>query len=608
MSRIRILSEHLANQIAAGEVIERPASVVKELLENSLDAGAGNITVQVEGGGTRLIRVVDNGEGMMEDDVLLSIERHATSKLDDESRLDAISTLGFRGEALPSIGSVSRLTILSRPPYRDTGTRAEVRYGTLHTVHEDGCSRGTIVEVRGLFGNVPARKKFLKSARTELYHIEEVVRNQSLAHIQTCFFLLIDSRPVLDLQPVDNPEQRIRDVFRYTGQLIEVTAAKNDETMVSIRGFLLQPEVAASKTNKLRTLVNGRPVRDRMVHHAVVEGMQGFMMKGQSPSGVLFLDLPADQIDVNVHPAKQEIRFRHSSDVHRSIVSAVRSALGGFQDQVRADIFLVPADRKTGSLRPAGAERKQSLPVGDSRKVFPVLSGKIDTETPGSFLQTGEPGQDFQVPASTSLKHPEDAGTRADFSGLTLVGQFLNLYLLCERGEQLVIIDQHAAHERILYQQLRSAYEQRNIPRQSLMFPVSVEVTMEQADILENHAGILEELGFNLQHFGEETWVIKSVPALVGLVDPAELLFETLDKMVSAGSERSSGIAAYIDTMLAGMACKAAVKGGDPLAPEEILNLLEQMQESEYFSHCPHGRPVVKVFSRREIEKWFFRG
>ncbi|MDW7773392.1 MAG: DNA mismatch repair endonuclease MutL [Desulfobulbaceae bacterium] len=612
MSRIRILSEHLANQIAAGEVVERPASVVKELVENSLDAGAADISVQVEGGGTRLIRVVDNGEGMGEDDVLLSIERHATSKIDDNSRLDAITTLGFRGEALPSIGSVSRLTLLSRPQHKATGTRAEMRYGTLHAVHEDGCAQGTVVEVRGLFGNVPARRKFLKSARTELYHIEEVLRNQSLAHMGTGFLLRVDGRTVLDLQPVENPEQRIRDVFRYHGKLIIIHAEDNEEP-VRISGFLLQPEVSASITNKLRTLVNGRPVRDRMVRHAVVEGLHGFLMKGHSPSGVLFLDLPAEQIDVNVHPAKQEIRFRRSPDVHRCIVRAVRSALRAYQEEARSDIFVLappsPTVRQEEQRTVAGKSGgRPTLPPG--RRQFPADSfsspGSRSTE---AGAQTGEPLAGFDVPPSPpSVLHGRGKEGLPDFSGLVVVGQLFNLYLLCERKGQLVVIDQHAAHERILYQQLRSAYGQRSIPRQSLMFPVPVEMSMEQADILERHGRDIAELGFILQHFGEETWVIKAVPALVASVDPADLLFETLDKIASAGNDKSSGIAARIDNLLSSMACKAAIKAGDRLAPEEMLKLLEQMQASEFFSHCPHGRPVVKVFSEKDIEKWFNRG
>jgi len=610
VSRIRILSEHLANQIAAGEVVERPASVVKELVENSLDAGATKISVQVEGNGTRLIRVIDNGEGMDEDDVLLSIERHATSKLGDGSRLDAITTLGFRGEALPSIGSVSRLILLSRPQDKESGTRAEIRYGSLHAVHEDGCAKGTVAEVRGLFGNVPARRKFLKSVKTELHHIEEVLKNHALAHLRTGFFLQVEGRTVLDLQPVADPEQRVRDVFRCRSRLMAVDSLFDGDVAVRVSGYLLPPE-SSSKTSRLRTIVNGRPVVDRMVRYATQEGLKGFLMKGQTSAGVIFLDLPTGQIDINVHPAKLEIRFRRSREIHGFIVDAVRKALRGYQEQVRAEIFTLPAKPTAREIAPAG-------PVG-IKKVRPPPDTPRQPATDASYTRPGKCMEDEKTftaepvpelytqpsfPPETQSVQAEDA---ADFSGLSLVGQLFNLYLLCQRRDQFVVIDQHAAHERILYQQLRSSYQDRNIPRQNLLFPVPVEATQEQAEILELYGGDIMTLGFSVEHFGEETWVIKSVPALIGYLEPTELLFETLNNIASAGGRKAGGIAELVDDLLASMACKAAVKAGDQLTPEEMLKLLEQMQSSEYFSHCPHGRPVVRVFSKREIEKWFYR-
>jgi DNA mismatch repair protein MutL len=268
MSKIRVLSDHLANQIAAGEVVERPASVVKELMENALDAGADRISLQVEGDGTRLIRIADNGVGMDQDDVLLSLERHATSKLLEESQLEAITTLGFRGEALPSIGAVSRMSLLSRPQTAEIGTKAEIRYGTLHDFHDHGCACGTIIEVRNLFGNLPARKKFLKSKRTELFHIEEVIRNQALACPDIAFSLQVDGRKTITLAARDQ-EQRVRDVFRYSGKLLDITDSNEHET-VSVHGFILLPDAASAA--RFRILVNNRPVQDRMIRSAVADG------------------------------------------------------------------------------------------------------------------------------------------------------------------------------------------------------------------------------------------------------------------------------------------------------------------------------------------------
>ena len=613
MSRIRILSEHLANQIAAGEVVERPASVVKELLENSLDAGATRVFVEVEGSGTRLIRVVDNGEGMDEDDVLLSIERHATSKLTEESRLNDIVTLGFRGEALPSIGSVSRLTLLSRLQSRESGTKAEIRYGSLHAVHEDGCAKGTIVEVRNLFGNVPARKKFLKSARTEQYHIEEVVRNQSLANIDTAFTLKVENRTVLDLPATGDLKQRVRAVYRYKGALLPVSSADGGNDL-RVSGYLLEPESSSSRTNKLRVLVNGRPVQDRMIRHATAEGLQGFLMKGHSPSGVLFLELPPQQVDINVHPAKQEIRFRRAQDVHRLVVQTVAESIRDYQEHVRSEIFSVPepsvaAPRQHSEPSPGHstpAYQDSSLPEME-RNFVSRVSGKI---YPVENVAESEPVFQAQLDRPAPFAATGENGERlTDFSGLSLVGQLFNLYLLCEKDDQLIVIDQHAVHERILYQQLLREYQEQKIPRQNLMFPVSVEVRPEQAETLEKFGEEIRHLGFGVSHFGEETWVIKSVPALVGYLEPAALLFETVDNLRSRPDQGMSGpVPSRIDHLLSSMACKAAVKAGDKLGPEEMLALLSQMQESTFFSHCPHGRPVVKIFSKREIEKWFYRG
>jgi DNA mismatch repair protein MutL len=614
VSKIRLLSDHLANQIAAGEVVERPASVVKELLENSLDAGATRISVQVEGSGARLVRVVDNGEGMDEDDVLLSIERHATSKLFEDSRLDAIETLGFRGEALPSIGSVSRLIILSRPADRETGTRAEIRYGRLHGVHEAGCAQGTIVEIRNLFGNVPVRKKFLKTARTELSHIEEVVRNQSLAHVHTAFSLEVEGRSVLDLPARENLEERFFDIFRCREYWLQVQSVLPVEESMSLRGFLLQPEPSAARGNRLRILVNGRPVKDRMIRHAVIEGLHGFLMKGQAPGGALLLDVPPDQVDVNVHPAKQEIRFRRSQDVHRFIVRAVNSSVRQYQDEVRSDIFAVPASNK-GEERSRATNRSSPGLPREYPQVSPLFSPqRVPVSEPkeryrGLPTAEREPAFRPEQPGLDVQNLPEKLGVLAgDLTGLTLVGQLFDLYLLCEKGDQLVVIDQHAAHERVIYEQLCRNYLQRNIPRQSLMFPVSVELSSSQVEIMESRGEDLELLGFHVEHFGDATWVAKSVPALVSHVDTAELLYDTLEGLRSLPVGELPGvIAAGIDSLLASMACKAAVKAGNRLAPEEILELLAAMQDTGYFSHCPHGRPVIKTFEKREIEQWFKR-
>jgi len=610
MSQIRILSEHLANQIAAGEVVERPASVVKELLENSLDSGADRVDVQVEGGGTRLIRVVDNGQGMDADDVLLCLERHATSKLIDESQLSAIATLGFRGEALPSIGSVSRMTILSRTRGAATGTRADIRYGTLHAVHEDGFSLGTIVEVRSLFGNLPARKKFLKTRRTELSHIAEVVRSHSLAHPEVAFSFQVDGRKTFDL-PAADLEQRVRDVFGYAEALLPVQAASGGEEGLQVNGYLLLPD--AARSSRLRILVNSRPVQDKMIRHAIMEGLQGFLMKGSQPAGALLVELSPELVDVNVHPAKLEIRFRNSQAVHRFLVDSVARAMQQYQDRVRSDLFAPPEHDV-----PTGAGEKRAAPVNDCNPELPVgrQTISVGTENPAPAPRAMEPLAGF-VPADAPVP-PEQVMTtepgsarptkQTEFAGLNLIGQFQELYLLCDHDGQLVVIDQHAAHERILYQRLRRGFEKQEIPCQTLMFPVTIELGPDHAEVMEKENEAVAVLGLQVDFFGDSTWVIKAVPALVSRLAPQDVLLDILDGLRNRSSTGLSGVVPeYIDNLLASMACKAAIKAGNRLQPKEMLELLQQMENSEVFSHCPHGRPVIKTFSRQEIAKWFHR-
>ncbi|CAK8718200.1 MAG: DNA mismatch repair protein MutL [Candidatus Electronema aureum] len=594
MSKIRILSDQLASRIAAGEVVERPASAVKELLENALDAGASRIEIQVEDDGTRLIRVADNGCGMDQDDVLLCLERHATSKLTEKSQLDAIATLGFRGEALPSIASVSRLTILSRTHEATSGTRAEVRCGILHDLHEDGCACGTIVEIRNLFANIPARRKFLKSKRTELAHIEEVIRSQALAYPEVSFSLHIDERKTLDL-PAASPEQRLRDVFRWPEEKLLVIEASGGS--LAVYGWLLP---SGTTVGLLRICVNRRPVQDRMLRHAVAEGMQSLLMKGQQPAGGLLLKLSPELADINVHPAKREIRFRNSGEVHQAVVKAVVEAVRQQQGQLRSQLFAVP---------------KQMEPVAPpvfhetSCMTAPALSGCCDVGAKNfSPLQVrlpqgvcvAEPQPQFREQFA-KLPEMRPLLLEPKRGGLRLIGQLLNLYLLCEHEGQLVVIDQHAAHERIIYQQLRENYEQRQPVSQTLLFPVTVELKPEHADILEKKGEMISALGLEAEFFGGSTWIIKTLPALAAHLPPQEILLEIIDGL-------SSSVPEHVNKMLAALACKAAVKAGNRLQPEEMLKLLEQMGECTTFSHCPHGRPVLKFFSQQEMEKWFKRG
>ena len=625
MSRIRLLSEQLANQIAAGEVVERPASVVKELVENSLDAGASRIDVQVEGGGSRLLRVADDGAGMDGDDVLLSLERHATSKLRDESQLAAIGTLGFRGEAIPSIASVSWLRILSRPRGQDLGTRADIRYGGLQAVHQDGCGHGTVMEVRHLFGNMPARRKFLKSVRTELAHIEEVVKNLALAHPATGFRLTMDGRETFAWPPGGDLEGRVRQVFRARGPLLPLTGSgsANSEGMV-VAGFLLLPESSPATSGRLRLLVNGRPVQDGMLRHAVTEGMQGFLMKGYQPAGALLLTVPPEQVDVNVHPAKREIRFRRGEVVHRFVAAAVARAMAAYQQELRAGVFTPgapaaaaePAAPTTAAQRPGGlAEPEPAFrPEPVRLPVAPLTTAEPGVRPPAAPVSvSGPPVAPAFAPdergSSAALEPlPAPADPAEDFTGLTLIGQLFALYLLCEKDGQFIVIDQHAAHERLLYNQLRRGYLEARVPQQTLLFPATVELSPARAETMEARGAEVAALGVRAEHFGDSTWAVTALPAAVSHEDPGALLGEILDGLRGpVRTEADRPVPRAVDDLLAAMACKAAIKAGNRLQPAEMLRLLAAMQADPVFSHCPHGRPVLRVFPAREVEKWFHR-
>jgi len=609
MSSIRILSDHLANQIAAGEVVERPASVVKELLENSLDAGADRITIEVEGGGTRMIRVVDNGCGMDRDDVLLCLERHATSKLRDKEGLEAITSLGFRGEAIPSIASVSRMIILSRTARQETGTRVEIRSGTLHAVHEQGCARGTVVEVRHLFATLPARKKFLKSRRTELFHIEETIKNQALAHPQVAFHLRVDGRRRLDY-PAAPDKERLRAVYRYHGPLLALDL--RGEQGERIAGFLLLPQEVSTSTARLRLLVNKRPVQDRILRQAVLAGLRDLLMRSMQPAGLVSLSLDPAEIDVNVHPAKREIRFRDVTRLRRLVEEAVRQAVERHQQDERHRIFApdpdpaLPPPDAMPTRPPARTDRpvQKRIPGNDPAAVTAErTSGPVGTDSGLLFLADPEPT--FSTgPDAPSAPHPHPSP--ASDSGLILIGQLLNLYLLCERAGELVVIDQHAAHERILYSRLREGYARREVPVQNLLFPKTVELEPELAETAEKQKEAVREMGIRAEPFGGLTWIVKGVPAMLESLEPAETLREVLAAL-GPGRSREQALPERVDRLLAGLACRAAIKAGDRLCPEEMVALLNQMQNSEFFTHCPHGRPVMKTFTRQEIQQWFHR-
>lgn len=636
MSKIRILPEQLANQIAAGEVVERPASVVKELLENSLDADSSRVEIEIEGGGTRLIRIIDNGEGMAEDDLLLSLERHGTSKIRTEEDLGAIATLGFRGEAVPSIGSVSQFTITSRPAQAELGTRVVLHFGKLIKVHEIGCGYGTTVEVRNLFGNTPARRKFLRTARTELGHIDEVVKNYALGSPAVTFILRIDGRDTIYLDNSMSTEQRLANIMHYQGPFIPVGTVDRINNIRRVSGFLVPPEKVTIGPAKMRIFVNGRAIRDRMIIHAVTEGLRGFLMKGKNPSGLIHLILPPEEVDVNVHPAKHEVRFRNARDVHTLLSHAVAEAMLEQQKVMKTSLFgpdralprtAVPLEATqvwTSASQPSFVADRQSSddfhPAGEQQPIgtnIPRTPAPPKAKSPTPALQpatrhqplltTAEPIEQSSF-ASTSMPEQQETPHQEQKTvrhNLLVVGQYDDLYIFCKNSDGLLVIDQHAAHERLLYEKLRRQYLAKTVARQILMFPETVELSLFQAQLVEKNEPSINRLGFTVREFGGNTYIISAVPALAGTANPRELFLDILEQF---GSEQNRGDGGgFLDTILATMACRAAVKAGTSLSPREIDTLLNEMARADLFSHCPHGRPVVKQFTREEIKKWFYR-
>ncbi|MDH4320123.1 MAG: DNA mismatch repair endonuclease MutL [Desulfobulbaceae bacterium] len=601
MSRIRILPESLANRIAAGEVVERPASVVKEFVENSIDAGAAHVSVQIEGGGTRLIRVLDDGEGMDQDDILLSLERHATSKLTDEGQLSAIATLGFRGEALPSIASVSRMTITSRPAGAELGARVEIRHGRVLKVHEMGCAKGTVLEVRDLFGNMPARKKFLKTAPTELAHIEEVVKNYALAYPRIGFVYQVDEREVFSVSAMaDDLEARVRAVGGRRAANAPLVRLDEAADGVRVHGYLVPPDEMLATAGRLRLFVNGRVIRERMVVHALAEGLRGFLMKGARPAGALFIEVPPASVDVNVHPTKQEVRFQRPTLVHQLVSLAAREGMMRYQRALQDELFVVPA--------PKVRRPDPSSP--------PVVSASVE-EPPSTWAQpelafapltsrepapAAKPVASAPVPAAAPAAVP--AGCPVGSDALRPIGQLLGTYILCEGEEGLVVIDQHAAHERLLFEEMKRQYAAGAVARQALLFPKVIECDREEKRLLARFAAEISALGVDIEPFGGDSYVVKAVPAIVGHLAAEVIVRDILTQLESGGS----GAGSKTEAVLAGMACKAAIKGGQSLQPEEISALLRRMREAEIFSHCPHGRPVVKQFTVTDIKRWFHRG
>ncbi|UCD31670.1 MAG: DNA mismatch repair endonuclease MutL [Desulfobacterales bacterium] len=596
MSKIKILPEILSNKIAAGEVVERPSSVVKELVENSLDAGSTKIVIEVEKGGRSLIRVADNGTGMRRDDALLAIERYATSKIYKDADLITIGTRGFRGEALPSIASVSKFNLTTKAEAEPAGTEIIIEGGTIKKVSDIGAPAGTMITVKQLFFNTPARRKFLKTVNTEMGHIADTVASIALGWPGVQFRLIHNNNMLKNWSAVSDHADRIVDVLGkgLHGDFHLVDMSSDHLEMV---GWLSSPSIKRSTSRGIYVYVNNRWVRDRVVQHALFEGYEGRLVKGQFPVAVLFIRVPFDQVDVNVHPTKHEIRFAQQAKIHDTVAEAVARTL-----RMADGKQWTPASLST--IRPSSnqhriAEAKTQFDKTEAETVSIKKDWPNNRGTP-ILWQTSDP-DDF----SPSAVQQEALWTKKRFGELRVIGQFRNTYILCESLDGLVLIDQHAAHERILFEQLKSRAATSQKTAQNRLVPEIIELGYREAKILEDMIPNLHELGLDIAPFGKNTFVIKSVPALLENKEVTPVVIEIVEKMAEIGF--TPGLEKAIDECLLLMACHGAIRANQKLSDTEIQGLMNQLDQCDVPSNCPHGRPIYIRWSIRELEKSFKR-
>jgi len=609
--KIQILPENLCNKIAAGEVVERPASVVKELLENSLDAGATEIRLEVEGGGRKLIRVIDDGGGMGRDDVFLCLERHATSKIRSDEDLFRLHSFGFRGEALPSIAAVSRLTLTSRSAESDAGWEIYAEGGTVKRAGEVGIPCGTTVEVRDLFFNTPARRKFLRQEETELGHIGDVVTKLALAQPAVRFSLVHRGRLLIDLYRHGSLAERVAELLGrpLLKEMLPLAAA--GPCGLKLEGLVSQPAATRSTAGAMYTYINGRYIRDRVVQHALMEGYRNVLAKGRYPALVLFLQIDPALVDVNVHPTKHEVRFHEQRSVHDFIANALRETLRS-SDWLNESAAGV-AGKTVSSITPATELPRVGGPVVPADGNPAEGRRQEVREALFEYART-MPVAPVAVPAHAACppKNPfvmpepdRDESAVGFFSSLQVIGQYRRSFVVCQDGDDLVLIDQHAAHERIGFERLRAEFGQGQLEQQALLFPTMLEFDFRETSQLNEHLQDLARFGFELEHFGGRTFALKAVPRLLGDGRAEQIVRDVVAELAALG--KSVLVEAAIDEILILMACHGMVRANQSLAPAEIEALLRDLDRVDFSAHCPHGRPVLKRLPLSEIERMFRR-
>jgi DNA mismatch repair protein MutL len=602
MSRIHRLPVALANQIAAGEVVERPASVVKELVENSLDAGARRITVTTEFGGKRLVRVEDDGEGMVAEDARLALERHATSKIRTSDDLAAIQTLGFRGEALPSIASVSHLMLRTRARGTTSGTEIRVNGGVVESETEAGSPEGTRIDVEDLFYNLPARRKFLKSDAGEAAQVSRIVTQLALSAHHAGFSLVAAGRRVLECPPAATRLERLFQIYGDVSDLIEV---HRETSGVSIAGYIAPLADTGPRRGPQNVFINGRLVRDKTITHAIIDAYSVASIKERSPEVHLFIEMPLDAVDVNVHPTKAEVRFREQSLVHEVVRRALTDALG----RGGAPGFALDAPGSSAGLHFSDAvpAALSGLAPGETIPIPGVLAGgfypsRWRQEQPGPG---GAPGTWHPAPGTAQGTRPPAPGTDAVFTPLMPLGQFRDTFIIAVDNDGIAIIDQHVAHERVLYERTLERLTTGRVESQRLLVPMIVEMASGTRDALLGRAADLDRLGFVVEDFGGGALRVSAAPALLGAEDAASTLKALGEDL--EGLDRGSPAEAALKQMAATIACHAAVKANYPLTYEKMVHILAELAATSYSTICPHGRPVMLRLTRREVERNFER-
>jgi DNA mismatch repair protein MutL len=613
MGRILLLSDEVASQVAAGEVVERPASVVKELIENSIDADASRIEVAIARGGASLIRVVDNGVGMDRDDALLSLERHATSKIRTGQDLARIRTLGFRGEALPSVASVSRFRIATRLSDSVEGTEIVVNGGKIDSVKASGEAPGTLVEVKSLFFNLPARRKFLRSENTEASHVQHQLFLQAIGHPNVGFVFVRDQSVIFQAPPSAHLADRIRDLRGQQAleQLLEIDPFISGT--VSIRGFIGKAGISRSTRADQTVFVNGRPIENLTVQHGLREGYHTALMKGQYALTFLFIEMDPADVDVNVHPAKREVRFRDPDHIRELIADVVRRTLQA--DRVRwTQAFQGPLPSQ---MSPAAATAVKAFPP-ESRPLFPLAEqyalrkdwSEFSSPSRSPEISIGSDSEQSLAPLPISsddeLADPVEASVaKTQSETFRILGVLGRLYILMENDEGLVLVDQHAAHERILFERLRTQLERAGVPCQRLLIPIVLPVPPKDFDWLLLHVAALQKMGFLIEPFGEGTLKIDGIPQFFRADDPAGAVRQLVDELrsITQGTSRLR----LGEDVIAKTVCRHAIKANDELRAVEIDQLIHDLLACDLPYCCPHGRPTMIQIGYHELEKKFGR-